>query len=165
MNLELSPDDLKLWLEYKNAWQKYRESLAGVFHEASDLMSLVRYGMMDDRRAIVDILEGLKPEDIKIVFKELLNQLMDMRTGEFYEKVIFSLPKEWLEENLPKYATEIFQELETKEDVEVEFDLLMSFCGRIDRNLALNLVKKALLSKNYSIQKFAEEWSEGIING
>lgn len=161
----LSPDDVKLWLEYKNAWQKYRESLAGVFHEASDIISLVRYGIIDDKRAVVDILENLKPEDIKIILKQLLDQIMDVRTGEFYEKVILTLSRDWLKENLYPYLKEILEGLELKEGIEIEFDMLMNFCKRIDMQLALDLAKEAALSKNLNLQKLGEEWSEGIING
>ncbi len=164
-NLELSPEDAKLWLEYKNAWQKYRESLAGIFYETSDLMSLVRYGMMNDKRAVVDILERLKPEDIKIILKSLLDQLMDVRTGEFYEKVILKLSRDWLKENLHPYLKEVLEGLELKEDIEIEFDMLMNFCKRIDMQMALDLAKEAVLSKNLNIQKLGEEWSEGIMNG
>jgi hypothetical protein len=142
MSVTLSDKDLVLWQEFYDAYYVLYNAKDRIRVESTNLAELFRH-LVVTRASLpptFELAELLTQEELKQVFEEVLSRATAQHIGQpGFEKLVLSLPREWLIDNIEKYAEPVIQEFE---DFEV-YMYLLSIYRKIDPGLTRRLAERA----------------------
>jgi hypothetical protein len=153
----LSSKDLALWQAFKQANNAYRDARSRVFHNAEDLMAIVKYGLTHDRGDIglaLSVAQMLTPEQrAPFLPKFLIGATYQNPYVITYRGLVLSMPREWLKENIERYISLALQE----DDDTDTYANLIELCKSIDKAIAIRLSEQALNHADAAVRQVGSE--------
>lgn len=154
MNDELPRADLNLWQHFVKAENTSIGARMELFSKLPALVPLVKRGLHQpaERSAALRIAARLPARQKRALLPDLVS-LASFVHGSTREarNIILSLSREWLRENIEKYAEPILQ----RGDYE-EYASLLELYMRIDHDLALRLALRAVAHNDPDIRDVGE---------
>jgi len=152
-NQTITDEDEALWKRYVETYNNYlsagNEFNAKVSNKVAVLKNALRSG---DSKLAIKVAELLEAEDLKQLFEELLGAASYSHGGTgTAQKLILSLPREWLLTNIEVYAEPFI----SSGDYEVYWALLTLY-SKLDRDLTQRLAQRAVNQENIDIREAGE---------
>jgi hypothetical protein len=153
-------NDELLWKEFVDAYNAFTLASLEFYSKAIQKVALVKSGIRNptQRQAALRVAEDMKLEEKQELFSELLEVACFYHgLTQFAQKIILSLPHDWLLENIERYAEPILQ----RDDYE-EYRGLLHLYVKIDTNLTKKLVERALKHDNLDIREAGEDFQKKL---
>jgi hypothetical protein len=151
----------QLWKHYHDAWSQLFRAKDLVFNQPkTELLAVIKYGLsIGERAAALDLMRLLKEEDLKLFFSEMLRLASSFNANtRAFHKLILTISKSWLVENIESYAEPII----AREDTHEEHMVLMELYMEIDTNLAVRLAERAINNSEEDIREWGIEMLEKL---
>jgi hypothetical protein len=151
----------QLWKQYYNAWSRLLRAKNLIGNQPnSQLLKIVKHGLsVGERGAVLDLMRIMNEEDLKLCLNDLLKHgsYFNAYTRGF-QKLILSISKSWLIENIESYAEPIL----AQEDNHEEYSILMELFMQIDKGLAVRLAERAINNNDEDIREWGIDMLEEL---
>ena len=149
--------DKKEWGELESAHQAFRLALTKLLAgDRQSRIAFLRKALRSERQLALDVLRLTSPEDGKELLAELI-YLASSVHGHLWQvrDIICSLPRDWLVGTIGNVAEPIV----ANADDQVYRRLLELYLA-IDGKLAIDLAKRAMLSKDAETREVGQEFTD-----
>lgn len=152
----MNEKDLQLWKDYVEASSNLMDAKRNLIQGATDKIEIIRVGMYSpsgaERDVALGLLRTLQTDELQMLLTELLAFAISQNGWTpIAQDFIFSLPKEWLLENLEAYSEPIL----ANNDYD-EYRQLIHLYSQISVDLAEKLAKRATAHHDPDIRKEGE---------
>jgi hypothetical protein len=150
-------DDEKLWQEYVSAYNKYVNASLSFHNYAKDKLACIKSALEGDDYHSIDTafhaMKSLNPEQLCEVFDKLVSFVSYWnRLNHLAEKFILSIERQWVIENIERYAEPIL----ATADEEI-YSALLSLYIMLDVELTRRLALRALQSDQEDIREAGQD--------
>ncbi len=143
--------------EYVQVFKEYTSARAKILAlPPKQRLELIKTGLHTHRYAILELAIALDQETIKAILPSLLEIATYITGGTgLARRIVLSLPRVWLVENIGKYAEPLLRN-------DVDYSGFLSLYTHIDQILALNLARRASIHDDPRIREVGQEYLQEI---
>lgn len=150
----MSSKDQDLWNDFAETYDTFIKARMNFFKNVTDRVEILRHGLRYNTALAFDVMQYIEDHEKQALLPDLLPQAISVHgLTHLAQEHIWSLPKEWLVENIEQHAEPIL----THNDYSDYWGLLELYF-HIDHDLTRRLAERASKSDAYDIREAGEDY-------
>lgn len=155
MKHNFSENEVRLWTRLMKADEAALLAQNQFLSGSPNYLEIVREALLSTRRERVMALklaERLTIEEKKLLIRELVQLSMSHALGNYSSRIITSIPKAWLLENIEEYTAPMLT------DNADDYRQILELYCRIDHSLAMNLAMRAMGHSDADVREAGQDF-------